>query len=238
MNVYVLSVIVFLSAIFYRFLLLVFVSPLLWWCSYEAKKVNGKFCKGTNIWEKARNYFCAAVMGDFKDRLCLKWISEIPSHHIRNFFYRSVYLVQMSEKVVIYAEAEIRSAVNLKIGRGSIIGDNAILDAREGIEIGENVCLASNVSIWTLQHDYRDPYFACNPEHYGSVKIGDRAWIGPNVVILRNVNVGEGAVIAAGAVVTKDVLPYTLVGGVPAKIIGERPKGLKYAFNGKHAKFL
>ena len=213
MNIYYVSFIVLLFAVFHRLILLIIVSPVLWWCSHEARKIGGKFCKGRNIFEKARNYFCASVMGDFKDRLCLKWISEIPSHHLRNFFYRHIYLVQMDDKVVIYAGAEIRNAACLKIGRGSIIGDNAILDAREGIEIGENVCLASNVSIWTLQHDYRDPYFACNPEHYGPVKIGDRAWIGPNTIILRNVNVGEGAVVAAGAVVTKDVPPYTLVGG-------------------------
>lgn len=227
-----------LIAIFYRFIILIITSPLLLWYSNESRKVKGKFCKGRNLYEKARNYICARLLGDYAERLALKWVSEIPSHHIRNFFYRYIYLIKMDSKVVVYAGAEIRNPSNLIIGKGSIIGDNAILDAREGIEIGSNVCFASGVRIWTLQHDYRDPYFACNPEHYGPVKIGDKVWIGPHTIILRNVTIGEGAVVAAGAVVTKDVPPYTLVGGVPAKVIGNRPKDLKYIFNGKHAHFL
>lgn len=144
----------------------------------------------------------------------------------------------MDKYVVIYSGAEIRNPTQLFIGKGTIIGDNAILDARAGITIGENVNFSSNVSIWTYQHDYRDSYFACNTDHVGPVTIGNRAWIGPNVIILRNVTIGEGAVIAAGAVVTHDVPPYTLVGGIPAKVIGKRPTDLKYEFTGKHAHFI
>lgn len=124
----------------------------------------------------------------------------------------------MAGNVVIYSGAEIRNPAKLRIGEGTIIGDNAILDARAGIEIGNNVNFSSDVRIWTLQHDYRDPNFACNPEHYGPVKIGDRAWLGPHSIILRNVTIGEGAVVAAGAVVTHDVPPYELWGGMPGKI--------------------
>lgn len=237
MNQLMLLLIVLFVAIFYRLLILLLTSPLLWLYSHEARRVKGKFCKGRNLFEKARNYICASSNG-YAERLALKWISEIPSHHIRNFFYRHIYLIDMADKVVIYTGAEIRNPTSLKIGRGSIIGDNAILDAREGIEIGKNVCFASGVHIWTLQHDYRDPYFACNPEHCGPVKIKDRAWIGPRTIILHDVTIGEGAVVAAGAVVTKDVPPYTLVGGVPAKVIGKRPGSLKYEFNGSYARFL
>lgn len=187
-------------------------SPLIWAASVVTVKKNGVFAHGRNIFEKGLN-FALSHFGDFKDRLCLKWIADIPSHHIRNFFYRHIYKVQMAPKVVIYSGAEIRNPTNLKIGKGSIIGDNAILDARAGIEIGQNVNFSSNVRIWTLQHDYRDPDFACTPEHYGPVKICDRAWIGPHTIILHDVTIGEGAVVGAGAVVTKDVPPYTLMGG-------------------------
>lgn len=172
------------------------------------------------------------------DRLFLLWISEIHSHHIRNFFYKHAHRVKMDKNVVIYSGVEIRNPVNLKIGSGTIIGDNSILDARAGIEIGKNVNFSSNVRIWTLQHDYRDPNFACNPDHYGPVKIGDRAWIGPHTIILHDVSIGEGAVVAAGAVVTKDVPPYTLVAGVPAKPIGKRPENLRYVFNGGGMHFI
>lgn len=172
------------------------------------------------------------------ERLFLLWISEIHSQHVRLFFYKYAHRIKMDKNVVIYSGAEIRNPANLKIGRGTIIGDNAILDARAGIEIGTNVNFSSNVRIWTLQHDYRDPDFACNPDHYGPVKIGDRAWIGPHTIILHDVSVGEGAVIAAGAVVTKDVPPYTLVAGVPAKPVGKRPENLRYVFNGRGMHFV
>lgn len=178
------------------------------------------------------------ICNNFKYRLCLKWISEIPSHHIRNLFYKYVYALQIDKNVTIYHGCEFRAPANISIGKGSIIGDHAILDGRAGIKIGENVNFSSNVSIWTMQHDYRDPMFRCTPEHYGSVTIQDRAWIGPNVIILHDVNIGEGAVIGAGAVVTKDIPAYCLAAGVPARVIGERPQNLTYNFNGTHSRFL
>lgn len=161
-------------------------------------------------------------------------IGEIPSHHIRNFIYRYIFHVHLSENAVIYYGAEIRDHSKLYIGKGSIIGDKAILDARNGIEIGENVNFSSQVNIWTEQHDHRDSMFRCNSDDSFRVKIGNRAWIGPNVIILHSVTIGEGAVVAAGAVVTNDVAPFTIVGGVPAKKIGERNNNLTYTFNGNY----
>ena len=235
----ILLIILFLLVLLTPIILLLSILPS-FIVSLETKRIQkqGKtFSDGKNIIEKGRNFLFARYR-DFKDRLCLKWISEIPSHHIRIFFYRYIYLIPMEDKVVIYAGAEIRNPTQLEIGKGTIIGDNAILDARAGIKIGENVNFSSNVSIWTFQHDYRDPYFACNKDHVGPVKIGNRAWIGPNVIILRNVTIGEGAVVAAGAVVSHDVPPFSLVGGIPAKVIGQRPTDLKYEFTGSHAHFI
>lgn len=165
-------------------------------------------------------------------------VGLIPSHTIRNFIYRKVYLVNLERNAILYYGSEIRAPYNLSIGEGSIIGDKSILDARNGIRIGKNVNLSSNVSIWTEQHDYNDANFSCNSDKSFGVKLEDRAWIGPNVIILHGVTIGEGAVVAAGAVVTKDVAPFTLVGGIPAKKIGERNKDLSYEFNGKHSLFL
>lgn len=126
------------------------------------------------------DYICSS----FKYRLCLKWVSEIPSHHIRNLFYRYAYAMQIGDDVTIYYGCELRAPANITIGKGSIIGDCAILDGRARITIG------------------------------------------------------EGAVIGAGAVVTKDIPAYCLAAGVPAKVIGERPRNLSYTFNGSHAHFL
>lgn len=113
----------------------------------------------------------------------------------------------------------------LSIGKNSIIGNDAMLDARNGITIGNNVSLSMGVWIWTMEHDPQDPYFGAKG---GSVVIGDYAWISCRVVILPGVTIGKGAVVAAGAVVTKDVAPFTIVGGVPARTLGKRTKDLRY----------
>ena len=135
--------------------------------------------------------------------------------------------------MVFHFKTEIRGIHRLKIGAGTIIGDNALLAAQSGLTIGENVNISSNVSIYSGEHDHRDPYFRCTPEKTRPITIGDRVWIGSNVIILTGVNIGEGAVCCAGAVVTKNVEPYAVVAGVPARKIAERPDNLKYEFSGK-----
>jgi len=165
-------------------------------------------------------------------------VSLTPSHHIRNFIYRSVCGMKMAKKAVIYYGAEIRMPSNIIIGKGSIIGDNSILDGRNGITVGENVVFASNVRIWTEQHDHRDPWFRCETQEHKPVIIDDRAWIGSHTIILHSVHIGEGAVVAAGAVVTHDVPPYAIVAGIPAKQVGERNHDLQYVMDGSHRHFL
>lgn len=162
----------------------------------------------------------------------------IPSHHIRNFIYRHLYLINLASDATIYYGAEIRAGINLQIGEGSIIGDKAILDARNGIIIGRNVNFSSGVHIWTEQHDHSDPDFLCLSDSSYRVDIADRAWIGPGVTILHSVSIGEGAVVAAGSVVTKDVEPFSIVAGIPAKKIGQRNKDLRYSLKGEHLSFL
>ena len=92
-----------------------------------------------------------------------------------------------------------------------------LLDARNGIEIGRYVNFSANVSVYTEQHDHR-------------------VWIGPNAILLPGITIGEGAVVAAGSVVTHDVAPYTVVGGIPAKKINDRPRELTYVFEGKESR--
>lgn len=163
-------------------------------------------------------------------------VGLIPSHHIRNFLYRRIFHVRLSKGGIIYYGAEIRSHSRLKIGRSSI-GDKAILDARNGIEIGDNVNFSTGVQIWTEQHSHKDPWFRCISGRSFGVRIDDKVWVGPRVTILHSVHIGEGAVVAAGSVVTKDVEPYAIVAGIPARKIGERNKDLKYSSMGKHLPF-
>ena len=98
--------------------------------------------------------------------------------------------------------------------------------------MGKNVNLSSNVSIYTMQHDHRDPDFNCT-NFNAKVTIDDRVWLGSNVIVLPGVHIGEGAVCCAGCVVTKDVESYAVVAGIPAKKVNERPHTLRYNFDGK-----
>ena len=163
---------------------------------------------------------------------------QVPSHYIRNFIYKKIMLVKLGKNAILYYGAELRAPYRLEIGEGSIIGDNAILDARRGgIIIGKNVQFGSDVKLWTGSHDLNDPYFRSLPSKRGGIKIGDRVWIGPSVTILHSITIGEGSVVAAGSVVTKNIPPFEFWAGIPAKKIGERNRNLKYIFNASPAPF-
>jgi acetyltransferase-like isoleucine patch superfamily enzyme len=156
--------------------------------------------------------------------LLLKWNGYVPSHHVRRWAYQFLGL-RYPANAVIYGGAEVRHPKNIRIGEGTIIGNGAILDGRLGLTIGKRVNFSTGVWIWTVQHDYRSPDFG---DSGGPVVIGDYAWISCRVVILPGVTIGEGAVVAAGAVVTTDVAPYSVVGGIPAKLIARRPESMSY----------
>lgn len=163
-------------------------------------------------------------------------VGKIPSNKIRTFILRKIYLVNMNKDVVIYNGFDIRDPYKITINEGSIVGDKCILDGRNEIYIGKNVNISTGVWIWTEQHDLQSPYFACNNKG-GAVIIEDRAWISCRAIILPGIKIGEGSVIAAGSVVTKDVEPYSVYAGIPARKIGNRNKDLKYTFDGTYLPF-
>jgi len=109
----------------------------------------------------------------------------------------------------------------IKIGDHSLVGWHAFLDGRGGIEIGNNVNISSYAQLITGTHDLRSPQFE---PIYSPIRIEDYAWLATRSMILGGVTVGRGAVVAAGAVVVKDVPALAIVGGVQARMIGERPE--------------
>ena len=119
----------------------------------------------------------------------------------------------------IYSGAYVSVAPHAKLTLGSgFINNNAKISCFEKITIGENVKISEDVLIRDSDNHtvLREGYQKSAP-----IYIGNHVWIGARAIILKNVKIGDGAIIAAGAVVTKDVPPNTLVGGVPAKIIRE-----------------
>src|SRR3989338_7803151 len=137
--------------------------------------------------------------------LLVTWAGLVPCHYFRLFFY---------------------ALAGVKIGKGSILGDNIFLDGRDKLIIGDHVDIASGVMILNSEHDINSEDFKAIS---APVEIGDFVFIGPRAIILPGVKIGKGAVVAAGAVVTKDVADFAIVGGVPAVVIGERKtKDLHY----------
>ena len=113
----------------------------------------------------------------------------------------------------------------IEIGHNSVINRFSYLDGRVSLKIGNNVNISHYTLIQTLTHDPQNIDFVCQEK---PVAIDDYVWIGERAIICPGVHIGEGAVVAAGAVVTKDVAPYTIVGGNPAVFIKNRTTGLRY----------
>ncbi len=142
----------------------------------------------------------------------------IPSHNIRRFFYR-ISGMKIGSGSSIHMGVRFYNPGNISIGKDSIIGEGAVLDGRDKLIIGDHVDVATEVMIYNAEHDVQslDFHAVTSP-----VVIEDYVFIGPRVIILPGVTIKKGAVIGAGAVVTKDVEKFTIVGGVPARSIGER----------------
>ncbi len=159
---------------------------------------------------------------------CLFWLYllvNIPSHHVRRFLMR-VGGATIGSGTSVHSGCRFFSLKNIKIGGDTIIGDHIFLDGRASLKIGNHVDIASEVLIYNSEHDLESMEFKAREE---KVEIGDYVFIGPRVIILPGVVIGKGAVVAAGAVVTKSVPDFKIVGGVPAKEIGERKnKNLSY----------
>lgn len=142
----------------------------------------------------------------------------IPLHSARNLFLRAVG-VKIGKHSFIHMGARFYYPPGVRIGQGTVIGDHCFLDGRAPLKIGNHVDIASQVLIYNSEHDINSEDF--DPT-YGAVEIEDYVFIGPRATILPGVKIGKGAAVAAGAVVTSQVEPFKIVGGVPAKVIGER----------------
>ena len=151
-------------------------------------------------------------------------IAFVPFYFIRHLYYRFVCRIKIATGASVHMKTYIRGR-QIQIGKNSVINHSCMLDGRDVISIGENVSISPYVHIITASHEVNSPNF----DYFSKpVIIEDYAWIGSRATILPGVTVAEGAVVGVGAVVVKNVEPYTVVAGVPAKKIGNRPKGLHY----------
>jgi acetyltransferase-like isoleucine patch superfamily enzyme len=162
-------------------------------------------------------------------------IANIPIASLRHQWYRYVNGVDIGEGSVVLMQAYLYIGVGrrngkpgIAIGKHTVISRQCCLDGRGGLRIGDNVSVAPGVWLLTDEHDMNDPSFG---ESFGPIEVDDYVWLGSRALILPGVKIGKGAVVAAGAVVTKDVQPYQVVGGVPARPLGTRSRDLRYVIN-------
>lgn len=114
-----------------------------------------------------------------------------------------------------------RSQRLLAIGRTCWLNIGCVLDVHSEVTIGDRVQFGQQVMVLTHTHELGSRHARWGSLEAQPVSIGSGAWLGARATVLPGVTVGEGAVVAAGAVVTRDVPPNTLVGGVPARVIRE-----------------
>lgn len=164
-------------------------------------------------------------------------VCHIPSFRFRRWWYRRVLGVQIDKTAGVhlgcyiwfYGPGQIRRD-GFTIGPHSRINRDCCLDARGPLRIADNVSISPEVTILTAFHRIDDPKFRVESR---PVVIEDHVWIGSRATILSGVKLGRGSVVAAGAVVTRDVEPLQIVGGVPARPIGTRPaEALEYVLDG------
>lgn len=112
----------------------------------------------------------------------------------------------------------------IEIGDYSSVNAYTVMQGTGGIKIGNNVRIGAHTAIVASNHNFQDPTRLIKDQGWTAqgITIEDDVWIGMNVSITDGVTIGRGSVVAAGAVVTQDVPPYTVVGGVPAKVIKNR----------------
>ena len=151
-------------------------------------------------------------------------VTHVPCYWIRHLYLRTAFRIPVGRRTSVHMGCFITGRKTV-IGHHTTINRRCHLDGRGGLWIGNNVNISPEVYLVSLTHDFQNPDFPAIPKE---VIIEDYVWIGARAMILPGVRLGQGSVVGAGAVVTKDVPPYAIVAGIPAKKIGERSKDLKY----------
>lgn len=143
---------------------------------------------------------------------------------IKSAYLRLFFGAKIGRRVVFYSGVWIFTGRNLSVGDDVDFAKDVLVTTDGGVTIGDRVLIGYRSQILSSNHQVpKIPGRIFESGHIRSpVVIGADSWIGANCVILPGVTVGVGAIVAAGSVVTRDVLPFSYVGGVPAKLIKER----------------
>jgi acetyltransferase-like isoleucine patch superfamily enzyme len=148
-------------------------------------------------------------------------VASIPLPGLRYLYYRVVCGIKLGKGSSIWMGAQFTGGAldQIEIGDYCSIGSDSFWVAGAPIRLKNNVVTGHRVEFYTSDHDPDDPAFS---RRDAGILVEDRAWIGSRAILLKGVTIGTGAVVAAGSVVTKDVAPFTIVAGNPARSIRKR----------------
>lgn len=183
------------------------------WNRLFIKKRNGVILDYRKIkvvnWGNVKGQgFCRLGLGNFET-------SEFFSSADKSYFNNQGSLF-LADKTTISSTFRILNRGSISIGEGSYINPNSVIRINLRLDIGSDCAISWGVTF--MDHDAHEIVGKGNS---GAIKIGNRVWIGAGATILKGVEIGDGSVIAAGAVVTRSFPPNSLIGGVPAKILKE-----------------
>jgi putative colanic acid biosynthesis acetyltransferase WcaF len=171
-------------------------------------------------WEKVRSHLGAAFFNMF--------VTYLPSHFVRQSYLRALGM-KIGRKVALMRGAKVIRPERISIGNNCIIGFDCFFGGEAGIQIGNNVNIASYGVLLGGHHDIDSPGF---DSILIPIVIEDHCWLATRVTVTGGLRIHRGAVCAAGAVITKDVPAFQVVGGVPAKRIRDRnPEACTYVLD-------
>ncbi|MDD5706907.1 MAG: acyltransferase [Kiritimatiellae bacterium] len=151
-------------------------------------------------------------------------VARIPSFCLRHAYYRHVLRYAVGEHACIHMGCFFTGNA-VSIGSNTVINRRCYIDGRMGVSIGDNCSISPEVYILSMDHDPQSPDFATRG---GQTAIGHNVWIGARAIVRAGVAIGDGAVIGAGAVVTRDVAPWRIAVGNPAREIKDRNRDVRY----------
>ena len=158
------------------------------------------------------------------------FVSRIPSTTLRYLIYKYLYFMKLGKGVHIGMGVKFKRPRSITLGDYSVINPRCIIDGRQVMTIGSNVDIGEDVAMYCGSHDIQGEDYL---ENASTTTIGDRACIYARAMLIKGVDIGEGAVVGAGSIVTKNVEAYAIVAGNPAKKIGERSRNLTYTLDSK-----
>jgi maltose O-acetyltransferase len=129
---------------------------------------------------------------------------------------------RFGQGIIFFYPIKIHNKENVSIGNNCSLNAFVHIWGGGGLEIGDNVMIASHVSINTITHDYNKEVIRFAPNIYKSVIIEDDVWIGSSAIIMPGIRIGQGAVIGAGSVITKDVPSRAIIIGNPGRVLKMR----------------